>query len=98
MQSRPETPAPMGGPGGTRWPSYLPSPLYDELVGPDGAPRPAARALWDHLAELGPEVLVERQEAADREWDEDIQGAIQEGVAAGRAAAAPSEPATSPGA
>jgi uncharacterized circularly permuted ATP-grasp superfamily protein len=57
----------MGGPGGTRWPSYLPSPLYDELVGPDGAPRPAARALWDHLAELGPEVLVERQEAADRE-------------------------------
>jgi hypothetical protein len=43
-------------------------------------------------------VRAHRQEAADREWDEDIQGAIQEGVAAGRAAAAPSEPATSPGA
>ena len=43
-------------------------------------------------------VRARRLEAADREWDEDIQGAIQEGVAAGRAATSPTEPATSPGA
>jgi hypothetical protein len=31
-------------------------------------------------------VRVHRQGAADREWDEDVQSAIQDGVAAGRAA------------
>jgi hypothetical protein len=32
------------------------------------------------------QVRAHRQEAADREWDEDVQSAIQDGVAAGRAA------------
>jgi uncharacterized circularly permuted ATP-grasp superfamily protein len=49
------------------WPSYDPGLFYDELVGPGGQPRPAAAALWRHFAELGPEALAERQEAADRE-------------------------------
>ena len=31
-------------------------------------------------------VRAHRQEAADREWDEDVQSAIQDGVAAGHAA------------
>ena len=55
------------GGGPTGWPSYDPSPHYDELVGPGGRPRPAAEALWRHLARLGPEALAERQSAADRE-------------------------------
>ena len=49
------------------WPSYNPGQFYDEMVGPDGAPRPAAEILWRHFAELGPEALAERQRAADRE-------------------------------
>ena len=32
------------------------------------------------------QVRAHRQEAADREWDEDVQSAIQDGVAAGLAA------------
>jgi hypothetical protein len=32
------------------------------------------------------QVRAHRQEAADREWDEEVQSAIQDGVAAGRAA------------
>ena len=51
----------------TVWPSYDPGDFYDELVGPEGHPRPAAAALWRHLAELGPEALAERQAAADHE-------------------------------
>jgi hypothetical protein len=43
-------------------------------------------------------VRTRRQEVADREWDEELQGAIQEGVAAGRTATSPGESATSPGA
>jgi hypothetical protein len=43
-------------------------------------------------------VRARRQEAADEQWDEDVQGAIQEGVAAGRAATARGEPAKSPSA
>jgi hypothetical protein len=43
-------------------------------------------------------VRARRLEAADREWDEDVQGAIQEGVAAGRAAASRERPAESPSA
>ena len=31
------------------------------------APRPSAAALWNHFADLGPEALAERQDAADRE-------------------------------
>jgi hypothetical protein len=38
-------------------------------------------------------VRVHQQEAADQQWDEEVQGAIQEGVAAGRAAGTRSEPA-----
>ena len=49
------------------WPSYDPGDFYDELVGPEGHPRPAAAALWRHLAQLGPEALAERQAAADHE-------------------------------
>ncbi len=33
-------------------------------------------------------VRSQRQEALDREWEEEVQGAIKEGVAAGRAATA----------
>ncbi|MGD0881444.1 MAG: circularly permuted type 2 ATP-grasp protein [Acidimicrobiales bacterium] len=67
MEAGLKVPAPEDGTGAPRWPSYDPTPLYDELVGPDGEPRPAALALWQHLARLGPEALAERQEAADRE-------------------------------
>jgi hypothetical protein len=42
------------------------------------------------------QVRARRQEAADREWDEDIQSAIQDGVAAGRAAGN-REPVETPG-
>ena len=49
------------------WPSYDPGAFYDELVGPGGVPREAAGPLWRHFQALGPEALVERQEAADRE-------------------------------
>jgi uncharacterized circularly permuted ATP-grasp superfamily protein len=49
------------------WPSYDPGDFYDELVGPEGGPRPAAAALWRYFAELGPEALAERQDAADHE-------------------------------
>ena len=61
-----ESPAPSDGTG-MAWPSYDPAPLFDELVGPGGVPRPAAEPLWRHLARLGPEALAERQDAADRE-------------------------------
>jgi uncharacterized circularly permuted ATP-grasp superfamily protein len=61
--------APPARPGaGTRaWPSYDPAPFFDELVAPDGAPRPSAEALWTYFAELGADALAERQLAADRE-------------------------------
>src|SRR5665213_2864358 len=61
--------APPARPGaGTRaWPSYDPAPFFDELVAPDGAPRPSAQALWTYFTELGADALAERQLAADRE-------------------------------
>ncbi len=49
------------------WPSYDPGEFFDEMVGPHGAPRPAAEGLWRHFTQLGPEALCERQDAADRE-------------------------------
>jgi uncharacterized circularly permuted ATP-grasp superfamily protein len=49
------------------WPPYRLGPGYDEIVGADGEPRAVAHALWRHLANLGPEALIERQRAADRE-------------------------------
>jgi uncharacterized circularly permuted ATP-grasp superfamily protein len=53
--------------GALSWPSYDPGAFYDELVAPDGRPRPVAEGLWRHFAELGPEARAERQAAADRE-------------------------------
>ena len=79
MESTDPTDAPGAGPadgGGdghgeassqVRWPPYDPGAFYDELVAPDGAPRPAALALFEHFTELGPDGLAERQDAADRE-------------------------------
>ena len=64
---------PIGGPEAgpepdiPAWPSYDPGAFYDEMVGPDGTPRPAAVALWRRFTDLGPQVLAERQVAADRE-------------------------------
>jgi hypothetical protein len=43
-------------------------------------------------------VRARRQEADDERWDEDVQGAIQEGVAAGRAATSRGATAGSPSA
>jgi len=40
-------------------------------------------------------VRARRLDAADRQWEEDVQGAIQEGVAAGHASTANAEPAES---
>jgi uncharacterized circularly permuted ATP-grasp superfamily protein len=54
-------------PSALPWPSYDPGDYFDELIGPGGAPRPAAAALWRRFADLGPELLAERQLAADRE-------------------------------
>jgi uncharacterized circularly permuted ATP-grasp superfamily protein len=49
------------------WPSYGPGAFFDEILGPDGRPRPAAATLWRHLADLGPGALADRQAAAERE-------------------------------
>lgn len=46
------------------WASYR-SSTWDELIGPDGRPHPAARALVDYLAGLSRSELAERQLAAD---------------------------------
>jgi hypothetical protein len=43
-------------------------------------------------------VRAQRQEALDREWEEEVQGAIKEGAAAGRAATARGDAAPSSGA
>ena len=43
-------------------------------------------------------VRTQRQEALDREWEEEVRGAIQEGVAAGRAATTHGDTVPSPGA
>ncbi len=53
--------------GPTTFPEYDPGSFFDELIGADGTPRPAAAALWHHLSDLGPAALADRQEAADRE-------------------------------
>ncbi len=67
VDDRPDAPAPHAGSVAPPWPTYDPSPFYDELVAPDGTPRPSAVALWNHFAELGAGALAERQAAADRE-------------------------------
>jgi hypothetical protein len=43
-------------------------------------------------------VRAQRQEALDREWEEEVRGAIQEGAAAGRAASGGADTVPSPGA
>ena len=39
--------------------------IYDELIGADGKPRPAARALFDYLGRMNPAELNERRTAVD---------------------------------
>jgi uncharacterized circularly permuted ATP-grasp superfamily protein len=46
------------------WTQYRAS-TFDELIGPDGAPRPAARSLVEYLAHLSDREVGERQVAAD---------------------------------
>ena len=48
------------------WSAYR-SQTYDELLGPDGHPRPGARALSDYIAGLGVAELEGRQRAATAE-------------------------------
>jgi uncharacterized circularly permuted ATP-grasp superfamily protein len=45
---------------------YHPGTAYDELFDDEGALRPHARALADHLMHMQPEDLAERQRAVDR--------------------------------
>jgi uncharacterized circularly permuted ATP-grasp superfamily protein len=47
------------------WDHYPASASFDELIGPGGTPRIAARALIEFLSALGPEELAARQQAAD---------------------------------
>src|SRR5476651_1773183 len=47
------------------WEEYPASASFDELIGPGGAPRPAATALIEFLSALGPDELAVRQKAAD---------------------------------
>lgn len=47
------------------WNDYPPKRFYDELIGSDGTPRPAARALCDQLAALSDEEIKERKDAAE---------------------------------
>ena len=67
VDERPDPDAAAGSATAPRWPTYDPAPFYDELVGPDGGPRPWAEPLWAHVSRLGPAGLAERQVAADRE-------------------------------
>ncbi|ADV26060.1 protein of unknown function DUF404 [Pseudoxanthomonas suwonensis 11-1] len=46
------------------WTRYQ-TPSYDELIGPDGLPRPAARPLVEYLSGMSGPELAERQQAAD---------------------------------
>ena len=46
-------------------PDYPASEFFDELIAPDGQPRPAARALFDHLAALDASGLDARREAVN---------------------------------
>jgi uncharacterized circularly permuted ATP-grasp superfamily protein len=49
----------------TNWSTYPSAGFHDELVGPDGSPREAARALINYLSELGAEEIAVRQQAAE---------------------------------
>jgi uncharacterized circularly permuted ATP-grasp superfamily protein len=48
------------------WAGYDPAGNYDDIVGGDGRPRPAASGLADRLAALSPQELAERQKAAEQ--------------------------------
>ncbi|NWG86647.1 MAG: circularly permuted type 2 ATP-grasp protein [Hydrogenophilaceae bacterium] len=45
--------------------NYSLGEAYDELIGPDHQPRPAAKALCEHLASLGDSTLATRRQAVD---------------------------------
>ena len=47
------------------WDHYPATASFDELIGPGGTPRIAARALIEFLSALGPEELAARQKAAE---------------------------------
>ena len=47
------------------WDDYPATASFDELIGPGGTPRLAARALIEFLSALGPEELAARQKAAE---------------------------------
>jgi uncharacterized circularly permuted ATP-grasp superfamily protein len=49
----------------TNWSMYPTAGLHDELVGPGGGPRAAARALLGYLTELGGAEIAVRQQAAE---------------------------------
>ena len=52
--------------GGTRlFEGYDPGSFYDELVAPDGTPRPAAAAMHEILAGMPLDVFEERRQLAD---------------------------------
>ena len=44
---------------------YRPEGVFDELVGSDGTPRPAARAVCDYLAGLDAGEMRQRRQAID---------------------------------
>jgi uncharacterized circularly permuted ATP-grasp superfamily protein len=49
----------------SHWSTYPTAGLHDELVGPGGGPRAAARALLGYLTELGGTEIALRQQAAE---------------------------------
>jgi uncharacterized circularly permuted ATP-grasp superfamily protein len=49
----------------SNWSTYPTAGLHDELVGPGGGPRSAARALLGYLTELGGAEIAVRQQAAE---------------------------------
>lgn len=59
------TPNAAGATTATLGPGYVPAAGFDEHVAPDGEVRPLAEALWRHLGELGPSVILGRQHAAE---------------------------------
>jgi uncharacterized circularly permuted ATP-grasp superfamily protein len=48
------------------WSGYDAQSFHDELIAPDGSPRPGAATLAQYLAALSPRQLKMRQDAADR--------------------------------
>lgn len=44
---------------------YDPGPFYDEMIAPNGEPRPSAQAMYDKLSNMPLEVFEERRKLAD---------------------------------